>query len=319
MFLIETGAQVGDRAAKREITVQVASGYGGQFARPPETMLSIVTRRFLQQRLAVMGMSVVLVLVLLTILGPLVVRRDPLYIDVRVRFTPPGQQGFILGSDELGRDLLSRLLYAGRISLLVGFTTATIVMAVGSIVGAVSGYYGGRIDNVLMRLTDLLLSFPTTFLLLILAAYVGSTPFSIAFVIGLTSWMDVGRIVRANVLSLKEQDFITAARCIGASNAHIIFRNVIPNAVPPVIVAATLSVARSILTESYLSFLGFGIQPPTASWGNMLNNAQENFTLAPWVAIFPGLAITITVVAFNVMGDGLRDALDPRVSEQARK
>ena len=186
-----------------------------------------------------------------------------------------------------------------------------VTIVVGSLVGLSSAYYGGKTDVILMRLTDVFLSFPTIYLLLVLAAFVRPSVLTITLIVGFTAWMEVARIVRAQFLTLKEQEFVTAARAMG-STARIMLRELLPNGVGPIIVAATLQVAAAILAESYISFLGYGIQPPQASWGIMLNNAQEFFTRAPWLAIFPGVAITFAVLAFNFVGDGLRDAFDPR-------
>jgi peptide/nickel transport system permease protein len=274
---------------------------------------SIVWRRFARNRLGLAGAVAVLGLVVLALCAPWVAPRDPLFIDMEHKFARPGQAGFVLGADELGRDVLSRLLHAGRVSLAVGLITACIAVLVGSLLGAVAGFYGGTVDAVIMRLVDVLLSMPTIFLLLALAAFLKPTMLTITLIIGLNSWMSVARMVRAQVLSLKEQEFMLAARAAGASAPRLIVRQLLPNAVAPVLVAATLTVATAILLESSLSYLGYGIQPPTASWGNMLNNAQSYVLYAPWVAVYPGAMISLTVLAFNFAGDGLRDALDPRL------
>jgi len=246
------------------------------------------------------------------VFAPVLAPRDPLKIDILAKFTPPLHGGLLFGGDEVGRDLLSRLLYAGRISLVVGFAAMAVTITVGTVVGLLAGFYGGRLDAALMRLTDALLCFPTVFLLLVLAAFVGASVFSITLIIGLTAWMDLARILRNQTLGLREQDFVQSARALGAGNGRIILRHLLPNSLAPILVAATLNVANAILAESYISYLGYGIQPPAASWGNMLNNAQSYFQEAPWIALFPGLFITLTVAGFNFIGDGLRDALDPR-------
>jgi peptide/nickel transport system permease protein len=274
---------------------------------------SIVWRRFTRNRLATAGAVGVFVLVALAALAPWVAPRDPLYIDMDHKFARPGEAGFVLGADELGRDLLSRLLHAGRVSLAVGLITALIAVLVGSILGAVAGFYGGALDTAIMRVVDVLLSIPTIFLLLALSAFLKPTMLTITLIIGLNSWMSVARMVRGQVLSLKEQEFVLAARAAGAGARRLIVRQLLPNAVAPVLVAATLTVATAILLESSLSYLGYGIQPPTASWGNMLNNAQSYVLYAPWVAVYPGAMISLTVLSFNFAGDGLRDALDPRL------
>jgi peptide/nickel transport system permease protein len=272
----------------------------------------IATRRFLRHRLATAGLIISILLILSALFAPLIAPRDPLQISILDKFAPPMTKGFLLGADEVGRDLVSRLLYAGRISLLVGFAAMAVTVLVGTLVGLTSGFYGGRVDAFLMRFTDALLSFPTVFLLLVLAAFVGASLLSITLIIGLTSWMELARILRNQALGLREQEFVQAGRAMGASNAWLIGRHMLPNTLGPIMVAATLNIANAVLAESYISYLGYGIQPPEASWGNMLNNAQSYFTDAPWIALFPGVLITLTVASFNFVGDGLRDALDPR-------
>jgi peptide/nickel transport system permease protein len=237
---------------------------------------------------------------------------DPIQIQMGHKFAPPLTRGHVLGADELGRDVLSRLLHAGRISLTVGVAAMLVTVTFGALLGTIAGYFRGTLDAVLLRVTDAMLSFPPIFLLLALAAFVPPSLFSMTLIIGVTSWMDVTRIVRAQMLVLREREFVQGARGLGASGARIMLRHLLPNTVGIIAVAATLSVARAILLESYISYLGYGIQPPLASWGNMLNNAQSYFASAPWVAIFPGIAITLAVTSFNFLGDGLRDAFDPR-------
>jgi len=268
----------------------------------------------LQHRLAVIGCSVVVILLLMALLANVISPHDPLALDTQRRFIPPlMDMNFVLGTDELGRDLLSRLFYGGRISLVVGVAAMFATIVTGLIIGLMSGFYGGKVDTVLMRFTDTMLCFPQVFLLLVLAAFITPTVISIALIIGLTSWMEVARIIRAQIQYVKEQDFVQASFALGASEARIMFKELLPNAIAPVLVSATLNVANAVLMESYISFLGYGIQPPLASWGNMLTNAQSYFDLAPWLAILPGAMITLTVMSFNFLGDGLRDALDPRL------
>src|SRR3954469_658407 len=269
-------------------------------------------RRFLRHRLGTAGLIVSSLLILSAIFAPVLAPSDPLKISILDKFAPPMTKGFLLGADEVGRDLVSRLLYAGRISLLVGFAAMAVTVVVGTVVGLTAGFYGGRVDAFFMRATDALLSFPTVFLLLVLAAFVGVSLLSITLIIGLTSWMELARILRNQTLTLREQEFVQAGRALGASNPWLISRHLLPNSLGPIMVAATLNIANAVLAESYISYLGYGIQPPQASWGNMLNNAQSYFTDAPWIALFPGLLITLTVASFNFLGDGLRDALDPR-------
>jgi peptide/nickel transport system permease protein len=289
-------------------------------ASEPQSALASVTlsparlavRRFRRHRLATFGLGMIVLLVLSAAVGPLLAV-DPLFIDIRNKFAPPLTGAHILGGDELGRDLLARLLVAGRISLTVGLAAMAVSMTIGTLAGAIAGYYGGVVDASIMRFVDAVLSFPTIFLLLGLAAFVKPNLLTITVIIGVTAWMEVARIVRSQTLSLREREFTLAARAMGATNWHIIARELLPNAMAPIVVAATLNIANAILLESYISFLGYGIQPPVASWGNMLNNAQSYFDTAPWVAIFPGLMITLSVTSFNFVGDGLRDALDPRL------
>jgi peptide/nickel transport system permease protein len=219
-----------------------------------------------------------------------------------------------MGTDDLGRDEATRVLMGGRLSLSVGLLAVALSIVVGTLVGAFAGYFGGLVDSVLMRLTELFISFPPLFVLILLAALFGTSVWTIVLVIGLLRWMVVARLVRAAYLQLKQQEFVTAARALGASTQQLMWRHILPNAVSSLVVAATLGVAGAILTESTLSFLGLGIQLPTATWGNMLRAAQSNMTTAPWLAFFPGLFIFLTILSINYVGDGLRDALDPRRS-----
>jgi len=282
-----------------------------------ESQTQRIWRRFMRHRLAVAGGCVVVLLLLMAVFANIIAPHDPLALDTQRRFIPPLINGdFILGTDEMGRDLLSRLFYGGRISLVVGVAAMFATIVTGLLIGLIAGFYGGRLDNALMRFTDTMLCFPQVFLLLVLAAFVTPTVISIALIIGLTSWMEVARIIRAQIQNIKEQDFIQASFALGASELRIMFKELLPNAIAPVLVSATLNVANAVLMESYISFLGYGIQPPLASWGNMLTNAQSYFDLAPWLAILPGIMITLTVMSFNFLGDGLRDALDPRLRMQ---
>jgi peptide/nickel transport system permease protein len=289
-------------------------GVGARLAGAPRAASPwrLATRRFFAHRLAAAGLIISVLLILSAVFAPALAPRDPLQISILDKFQPPLHGGFLLGGDEVGRDLLSRLLYAGRISLLVGFAAMAVTVLVGTVIGLVAGFYGGRTDAVLMRLTDALLCFPTVFLLLVLAAFVGASLLSITLIIGLTSWMELARILRNQTLALREQDYVQAAHALGATNRRLIVRHLLPNSLAPIMVAATLNIANAVLAESYISYLGYGIQPPAASWGNMLNNAQSYFNVAPWIALFPGVLITLTVASFNFVGDGLRDALDPR-------
>jgi peptide/nickel transport system permease protein len=269
--------------------------------------------RFRRHRLALFGVVTILILVLGSAVGPYLIPFNDLFIDIRHRFAPPFISAHILGTDPLGRDLLARLLMAGRVSLTVGFAAMLLSTAFGTVVGAIAGYYGRWVGAGLMRFVDAMLCFPSIFLLLALAAFIRPSVGMITVIIAATSWMEVARVVEGQIRTLRERDFAVAAEMMGATDRYIIFRELIPNAIGPIVVAATLTVANAILLESYISFLGYGIQPPLPSWGNMLNNSQQYLTSAPWLAIFPGLAITLAVTSFNFVGDGLRDALDARL------
>jgi len=270
--------------------------------------------RFSRHRPALLGAVAVVLLCLSAFFAPALAPHDPLELDTKVRFYAPlVDLSFPLGTDELGRDTLSRLLYGGRISLTVGLVAMATTVLTGAVIGLVSGFYGAWVDTLLMRFVDIMLCFPQVFLLLVVAAFVTPTLISISLIIGLTSWMEVSRIIRSEILHLKEQDFVQAARALGASGVRIMVRELMPNIMAPLLVAATLKVAAAVLLESYISYLGYGVQPPLASWGNMLTNAQGYFDTEPWLAILPGVMITLTVMSFNFLGDGLRDALDPRL------
>jgi peptide/nickel transport system permease protein len=282
-----------------------------------------VWKRFRKHKLALAGAVVITLITLLAFAAKFIAPADPNFID-QANWSgyplAPGVAHHILGTDENGRDLLSRLMYGGQISLTVAFFAVLMEISIGTVVGAVSGYYGGWVDYTMMRITDVFLSIPLLPLLLVLTAIVAASSNKAALgfgvivvIIGGTSWPSVARLVRASFLSLREKEFCEAARALGNRDGRIIFRHLLPNAVAPIIVQATLDVANVIILESTLSFLGFGIQPPTASWGNMLANAESNMAIAPWVAIFPGLCILVTVLAINYLGDGLRDALDPNM------
>jgi peptide/nickel transport system permease protein len=268
--------------------------------------------RFMRHHLALVGIAMITLLVLACTIGPYALPYDSLHIDLRGRFAPPLSGHHYFGTDPLGRDLAARLLMAGRVSLLVGFSAMLLSTLIGTLVGVTAGYRGGWIGAALMRVVDGFLSYPSIFLVLALAATLRPSAVMITVIIAVTSWMETARIVEAEVRSLREREFVQAARMVGLSRRHIMFREILPNAMGPIIVAASLAVARAILLEAYISFLGYGIQPPLPSWGNMLNGAQQYLASAPWLAIIPGAAITIAVTSFNFIGDGLRDALDVR-------
>jgi peptide/nickel transport system permease protein len=283
-----------------------------------ESMRKLVWKRFRRHPGAIMGCIVLGCIILAVSLAGLS-PYDPEKSDMTERYQPPSL-AHPMGTDALGRDLMTRVLYGGRVSLAVGFSVMIITLLIGIPVGAIAGYFGGRIDNILMRITDAALALPSLLVLILLSAILRevdapllkSNPvLTIAAVIGLLSWMFVARLVRASYLAIREMDFVTATRALGATSLRIIAVHIFPNAIGPVIVEATLEVAYAILEESGLSYLGFGIQPPTPSWGNLLSNAQDHMVKYPWLAIFPGLMIFLSVISINYIGDGLRDAFDP--------
>lgn len=269
--------------------------------------------RLRSNRMAMGGLVVVLLLFVISLLAPFLTPYDPSAINAWDVLQPPSWKHWF-GTDELGRDVLTRVLYGARISLKVGFVAIGIAVLLGSAVGLIAGYYGGWVDSLLMRCVDIMLCFPSFFLILAVIAFLNPSIWIIMAVIGLTGWMGVARLVRAEVLTIREADYILAARCIGCSDLRIIMRHILPNALSPVLVAATLGVAGAILTESALSFLGIGVQPPTPSWGNILTSGKDYIEFAWWLSLFPGQAILITVLAYNLLGEGIRDALDPRTS-----
>jgi peptide/nickel transport system permease protein len=262
--------------------------------------------------MAMTGLALVLGLFVVSIFAPWLAPYDPLQIDLKAVLMPPSP-AHLLGTDTLGRDVLSRIIYGSRVSLKVGFVAVGLATLIGLLVGALAGYYSGWVDSGLMRLVDLMLCFPAFFLILAVIAVLEPSIWNIMAVIGLTSWMGVARLVRAEFLSLREREFVTAARALGASDARLILRHMLPNALAPVMVSATLGVAGAILTESALSFLGLGVQPPTPSWGNILTAGKDNIEIAWWLSVFPGLAILITVMSYNLLGEGIREAIDPRL------
>lgn len=267
-------------------------------------------RRFLRNRMAVASLILLLIVHLLAILAPVLARHPFDAINPAQALAPASAQ-YPLGTDELGRDVFSRTLWGARVSLLVGAVSTALSLVLGVLVGACSGFFGGRVDSILMRITDAMMSIPSFFLLLAVLALFGGTPTAVVKVIGLTSWMQVARIVRSDFIRWREELFVEAAKALGASDWRIAFRHILPQTASSVIVSATLGVGFAILTESAISFLGLGIQQPTPTWGNMLQNAQQYVWTAPVLAVYPGALILVTVLAYNVVGDGLRDALDP--------
>jgi peptide/nickel transport system permease protein len=267
--------------------------------------------RLFRDKLAISGLAIVLAFFALSVFTPYLAPYDPSAIDVDNILDPPSAS-HIFGTDELGRDVFTRMLYGAGISLKVGFVAVGIAVLIGAFLGAISGYYGGWLDIVIMRFVDVMLCFPSFFLILAVIAFMEPSIFNIMAVIGLTSWMGITRLVRAEFLSLKERDFVLAEKAIGASHPRIIFLHILPNAMAPVLVSATLGIAAAVLTESALSFLGIGVQPPTPSWGNMLTQGQNVLGIAWWLSFYPGMAILITVLGYNLLGEGIRDAIDPR-------
>jgi len=278
--------------------------------------IQLFWRTFSRNQLACVGGVVVAVLVLMAVFAPVLAPYDPYRIqpDVKKILQPPSRV-HLLGTDQIGRDVLSRILYGARVSLAVGFVSVGIATIIGVLLGSLSGYHGGVVDGVIMRLVDLMLVFPRFFLLLAVLAFLQPSIWTIMAVIGFTGWMGVARLVRAEFLSLKEREFVIWSQSIGASAFRIIWRHILPNAMPPVLVAMTLGIPAAILTESGLSFLGLGVQPPYATWGNILNDGQGYIEIAWWLSLYPGLAILVTVLCYNLLGEGIRDALDPRLRQ----
>ncbi len=270
-----------------------------------------VWRRFKQYRPAIFGLGFILLLLVLAIFAPWITPYDPESVDTSLRGAEPSAAHW-LGNDDIGRDILSRIIFGTRIALIVGLGATSIAVTIGVLVGATAGYFGGKVDFALSRLIDTLMAFPLLALLLTLSTVFGPSLRNVVIVIGCTVWASYARVVRAEVLSLRERDFILAARAVGTTDRAIITRHLIPNALGPVIILASLAVGGIIILESALSFLGLGVQRPTASWGTMLSDGRDYLRNYPHIAIAPGIAIALTVLAFNLVGDGLRDALDPR-------
>lgn len=299
--------------------------------RPPLTPTQVAWRRFRRHKMAIAGIFMLFGIILYVTLGTFFFSEaEANFTDLAIKLAPPSLE-HPFGTDMVGRDILARTIYGGQISIIIGLLAVIVSIIVGVLIGAVSGYYGGTTDSILMRFTEAMFNIPSLFLLILLAkmlsgripnftllgrSFSGSVIVIIA-VIGITSWMYLARIVRANVLSLKEQEFVTAARCTGASNFSIIFSHILPNTTAPIIVSATLLVASAILAEAYVSFLGVGVQPPTPTWGNMLDQAYHHLEREPWMWFFPGMLILLTVLGINFVGDGLRDALDPRALSES--
>jgi peptide/nickel transport system permease protein len=285
-----------------------------------DSMTLFFWRRFTRHRMALFGLVVFSIIALAVIAAPLLERYSPFEQNLLDPFQPPSAAHW-MGTDDLGRDMWARVLHGGRISLSVGLLSVIVAIGLGSLIGLTAGYYGGWIDSVLMRFTEIFMSIPRLFVLIVLGMFLRTLDLPwlkpgsfapIAFVIGILAWTGVARLVRASTLELRDREFVQAARSLGASDARILLVHILPNVASPIIVSATLGLSGAILTESGLSYLGFGVQLPTPTWGNMLSNTQNQMTTAPWTAIFPGLMIFVVVIAINYLGDGLRDALDPR-------
>ena len=279
-----------------------------------ESFASRTLHYLLKNRLAVAGGILVLLVFVLSIFAPLIAPYNPSKIDIDNILVGPSLS-HPLGTDDLGRDVLSRMLWGGRISLEVGFVAVGLATVIGIILGSLAGYYGGWLDTIIMRFVDIMLSIPTIFLVLTVIAILEPSIINIMIVIGLTSWMEPARLIRGEFLSLKEREFVVAARALGASDNRIMLRHILPNGLSPILVSATIGVGVAILIESGLSFLGLGVQPPTPSWGSLLSSGKDNIEIAWWLSVFPGLAILFTVLGYNLLGEGIRDALDPRQNE----
>jgi peptide/nickel transport system permease protein len=279
-----------------------------------DSQWSIAARQFKRNKLALVGLAIVVLLYLIALLAPLIAPHDPIaqHDIARTAYLSP-RPGNWLGTDRFGRDIMSRIIYGSRISLSIGFIATVISITIGTLLGALAGYFGGKVDAIIMRFTDMVLAFPRLVLLIMIVALFGPSITMIILVLGLTQWPGTTRIVRGDVLSLREREFIHAAQALGMGRARIIGRHLIPNVLAPVIVAATLGIGNTIVMEAGLAFLGLGVQPPTPTWGSMVAEGRDNLLGAWWVATFPGLVIVLVVLAFNLVGDGLRDALDPRL------
>lgn len=273
-------------------------------------------RALSRNHLALVGGLVVLCLAALAILAPVISPWDPHRPNLKQILASPSS-AHLMGTDQLGRDVLSRMLYGARVSLAVGFVSVGIATAIGIALGSLAGYYGGTVEGVVMRFVDLMLVFPRFFLLLAVLAFLHPSIWTIMTVIGMTGWMGVTRLVRAEFLSLKEREFVLWSQSVGAGSLRVIWRHILPNAMAPVLVAMTLGIPAAILTESGLSFLGLGVRPPYATWGNILNEGKDAIEIAWWLSFYPGLAILVTVLSYNLLGEGIRDALDPRLRQSA--
>ncbi|MGE5654128.1 MAG: ABC transporter permease [Bacillota bacterium] len=274
------------------------------------TFLLDVWRAFRRNRLAMLGLGVVCFFILVALFAPLLAPKDPYKVDMIKQFTPPGSE-FLLGSDTYGRDVLSRIIYGSRISLTIGVIPTLLSTTFGAVLGVIAGYFGGRVDSFIMRLADMVMAFPSLLLSMVVMYTLGASMYNLFIALSIVGWAGTSRIVRAQTLSYKEREFVEAARAAGVKTPIIMLRHIIPNCMPQLLIILTMGIPGAILSEASLSFLGVGAQPPMSSWGLMVSNGREYLTMAPWNSIYPGVAILITVLAFNFLGDGIRDALDP--------
>jgi len=295
--------------------VLLRESFGGDALTPePESYGKMVWRRFRKHKLAMAGLYILIFMYALAIFAPVIATQSYEAVDPPNKLKAPSRE-HLMGTDHIGRDVFSRVMWGSRISLSVGFVAAAVAVGLGVLIGSTAAYFGGRVDDILMRFTEIVMAFPTFFLLLTIVFIVERSIFNIMLVIGFTSWPSLARMVRGQILSLREQEFTEAARALGATDARIIFRHILPNAMAPVIVSTTMRIGGAILSESSLSFLGLGVPEPYPSWGSILNAGRTYLLQAPWITTFPGIFIFLTVLAFNYVGDGLRDALDPRLKD----
>ncbi|QDI91622.1 ABC transporter permease [Salicibibacter halophilus] len=302
---------------KQQVETEVQPSHDAGDLGQHRSMFNLAVNKFFQNKLAVFGLLMLVIIIGSAVFAPLLATHNPSEQVLLDRLNPPSSENW-LGADHLGRDIYSRLLYAGQMSLMVGFAAMVGATFIGTVIGGIAGYYGGIVEGILMRLVDIIISFPTLFLLITLVSVFSPSPMVLIIIFATLSWTHTARLVRGEFLSLKNRDYVLAARSLGYSKGRIIFGHIMPNAIGPIIVAATLAIGSFILAESALSFLGLGITPPAATWGNMLEDANSItiFRTAWWFPVFPGLMVFITVLSFNFVGDGLRDALDPRVVEK---
>ncbi|HYG58712.1 MAG TPA: ABC transporter permease [Symbiobacteriaceae bacterium] len=290
-----------------------------EFAEEMELQGTTFTREvwqsFKRNRLAMVGVGIVLLLILVAVFAPWVAPRDPFKVNLVDQFLAPGN-GYLLGTDQYGRDVLSRIIYGARVSLVIGLIPTLLSTAIGTLLGVMAGYFGGRTDQFIMRLADVVLAFPSLLLALVVMYTLGASLYNIFIALSVVGWAGTSRVVRAQTLSLKEREFVEAARAAGVKSWVIMARHILPNCLPQILILMTLAIPGAIMSEASLSFLGVGAQPPTASWGLMVSNGREYLMTAYWNSVYPGFAILLTVLGFNFLGDGLRDALDPYLKRQ---